>query len=70
VYLDSRGLAKALTGNTQGAVKDFQTYVNSPESNQESRNRRKQWIESLSTGQNPFTDDVLEELKNEKQLNI
>ncbi|MEO1006017.1 MAG: hypothetical protein AAFW67_09235, partial [Cyanobacteria bacterium J06638_38] len=65
VYLDGRGLARALMGDTQGAIKDFQVYVDSPEFHQESRNKRKQWIESLSIGQNPFTDDVLEELKKE-----
>ncbi len=30
-YLDSRGLARALTGDSQGAIEDFQAYVDSPE---------------------------------------
>ncbi|MEM8723345.1 MAG: hypothetical protein AAGE84_29350, partial [Cyanobacteria bacterium P01_G01_bin.39] len=70
VYLEGRGLARGLTGDIQGAIKDFQVFINSSESNQESLNKRKQWIESLSTGQNPFTDKVLEELKNEKHSYI
>ena len=37
----------------------------SPEYDEESRNKRKQWIKALEKGENPFTDEVLEELKNE-----
>ena len=63
-YRDSRGLARALTGNTQGAIEDFQAFVNSPEFDEQFRNKRKQWIELLKKGKNPFTDEVLEDLKN------
>ncbi|MEM9275477.1 MAG: hypothetical protein AAGA80_21295, partial [Cyanobacteria bacterium P01_F01_bin.143] len=63
--IDSRGLARALTGNIQGAIEDFQAfadYAGFPESEKE---RRRQWIEALQNGENPFTEEVLEELKNE-----
>ena len=63
-YLDSRGLARALTGNTQGAIEDFQAYVDSSEFTEESRNQRKQWLKLLKKDKNPFTDEVLENLKN------
>ncbi|MGB5769358.1 MAG: tetratricopeptide repeat protein, partial [Crocosphaera sp.] len=64
-YTDSRGLGRALTGNIEGAIKDFQVFVDSPDVSDESKNKRKQWIETLKKGENPFTDEVLEELKNE-----
>ena len=84
-YLDSRGLARALTGNTQEAIIDFQAFVDSNELREEFEDyvkafvdsrglreefeelidQRKQWIKALKNGEDPFTDEVLEELKNE-----
>lgn len=61
-YLDSRGLAKALTGNIQGAIEDFQTYVDYAEVSDEYKDQRKQWIEALRKGDKPFTEGVLETL--------
>ncbi|MDJ0689527.1 MAG: hypothetical protein QNJ41_13555 [Xenococcaceae cyanobacterium MO_188.B32] len=63
--LDSRGLARALTGNIQGAIDDFQEYVKSPHRAERYKSKRQQWIEALKKGENPFTDEVLEDLKNE-----
>ncbi|MGB5593673.1 MAG: hypothetical protein WBM62_06530, partial [Crocosphaera sp.] len=63
--IGSRGLARALTGNIEGAIKDFQIVVNSPYYPEKYKKQRKQWIESLKKGENPFNDEVLEELKNE-----
>ena len=62
-YLNSRGLARALTGNTQGAIDDFKAFANSDKFEEESRNKRKQWIKALKNGEDPFTDEVLENLK-------
>jgi WD40 repeat protein len=64
-YQDSRGLAKALTGDTQGAISDFQSYVDDPQRDKALQPKRKQWIEALKKGRNPFTKEVLEKLKNE-----
>ncbi|NER05988.1 MAG: hypothetical protein F6K17_27060, partial [Okeania sp. SIO3C4] len=61
--LSSRGLARALTGNYQGAIEDFQVYVDST-NYQEEKAQYKDWIETLKKGKNPFTSEVLEELKN------
>jgi Tol biopolymer transport system component len=58
---DSRGLARALSGNIQGAILDFQ-YVVDNDSGDWVKERR-QWIEDLKAGKNPFTPEVLESLK-------
>ena len=64
-FLDSRGLARALTENTQGAIDDFQSYVDNPDIPEKYKAQRREWIKALQKGNNPFTDEVLEELKNE-----
>ena len=62
--IDSRGLARALTGNYSGAIEDFQFYV---DHGQEERYivKRQQWIVELKAGRDPFTPELLEELMNE-----
>ena len=59
-----RGLARALTGDYQGAIEDFQILVESMK-NEEDKARFEGWIESLKKGENSFTSEVLEELKEE-----
>ena len=59
---DSRGFARALTGDYQGAVEDFQVYVDSMK-DEEEKAKYKGWIETLKKGENPITEEVLEELK-------
>ncbi|MDJ0659231.1 MAG: caspase family protein [Crocosphaera sp.] len=61
--IDSQGLARALTEDFEGAIKDFQAVLYLPGGRD--KYKRKQWIEQLKKGENPFTDEVLEELKNE-----
>lgn len=63
--LRSRGLARALTGDRTGAIEDFQK-VTKPESNfgpPEENERIRSWIETLESGKDPFTEDVLKSLK-------
>jgi len=62
--LDSRGLARALTGDTAGAISDFQAYVDWTK-NDEWKAKRQQWIDELRAGKNPFTEEVLEGLLEE-----
>jgi hypothetical protein len=68
---DSRGLARALTGNVDGAIEDFQALIawvdNQPSSDRlaVSRERRARWIDALRKGLNPFTPEELELLKRE-----
>ncbi|MBD2100972.1 TIR domain-containing protein [Leptolyngbya sp. FACHB-261] len=61
---NSRGLARALTGNTQGAIEDFQAFIAWTD-NQERKARRQRWIAALEAGKNPFTKQELESLRNQ-----
>ena len=60
--IDGRGLARALTGDIEGAIADFQVYVNWT-SNEEKKTQRQEWIKALQAGENPFTDKLLKELQ-------
>ena len=66
--LDSRGVARALAGNRNGAIKDFQEFIDkwdgdgSPEGVL-IKEQRRGWIKALNDGKNPFTSDVLMELR-------
>lgn len=63
---DSRGMAKALTGDTDGAIADFTAAVEYLEKqpdhdgfSEEFLRRRKTWIAALKSGGNPFEDKKL-----------
>jgi hypothetical protein len=60
---DSRGLARALTGDIENAIKDFRFFIGQGVG----RNfeLREQWIVELEAGNNPFTEKVLEQLRSE-----
>jgi WD40 repeat protein len=63
---DSRGLARALAGRPSEASEDFQAFVEW--SHQVGRfgtevSQREEWIVALDSGQNPFTAEVLQELR-------
>ena len=60
--IDGRGLARALTGDIEGAIIDFQVYVEWT-SNKEEKTQRQEWIKALQAGENPFTDELLKELR-------
>jgi hypothetical protein len=59
---DSRGLARALVGDTQGAIDDFR-YAVEGATNEEFVSTRSAWLEALLAGENPFTGEVLKELR-------
>jgi acetyl esterase/lipase len=62
-YRDSRGLVRALLGDFDGAVEDFEFFIERiPESNPR-RAQRQGWVEALRAGQDPFTPEVLAELR-------
>jgi len=58
---DSRGVARALTGNNQGAIEDFEAFIASTD-NQDIRLQRQRWVKDLRVGKNPFTDEELKSL--------
>ena len=60
--VDSRGLARALTGNLAGAIADFETFAAWTPDRAE-REQRLEWISHLRAGRNPFTADVLRALR-------
>ncbi len=71
-YQESRGLARALTGDIVGALADFQAVLDSP-SLQFNRfyrfycrvdhQRLQRWVEALKAGKNPFTPEEVEALR-------
>ena len=66
--LNSRGVARALTGDYPGAIEDFQAYIAWAPKNGEPKERillRQSWIEKLQEKKNPFDEALLEQLKKE-----
>jgi len=61
--IDSRGLARALTGNIKGAIADFETYIGSRDATRSDIDEREEWIRALRAGENPLTKEVLEGLR-------
>jgi tetratricopeptide (TPR) repeat protein len=64
-YQDSRGLARAMTGDLAGALADFQEILDSGwyDESEEAKQRRQRWVEALKAGNNPFTPEELEALR-------
>ena len=60
---DSRGLARALTGDYAGAVEDFRYFVAHWE-DEELVAQRQAWIAELEADRNPFDEETLEALRN------
>ena len=60
---NTRGLARALTGNFIGAIEDFEAAINSGELGGEILEKRQRWLEALKSGINPFTPEELEALR-------
>jgi tetratricopeptide (TPR) repeat protein len=63
--LDIRGLARALTGDTQGAIKDFEAAIASDSFREELKTQRRQWVDALRKGPQPFTPQLLEKLRSQ-----
>ena len=58
---DSRGVARALTGDRAGAIADFQAFIEGTDS-AEGKKQRQGWIDKLKKGENPFTEEELAKL--------
>jgi tetratricopeptide (TPR) repeat protein len=63
-FRDSRGLARALTGNTKGAIEDFQAFIKSTKDT-EKKTQRQRWVNALRAGKNPFTQEELKKLSDQ-----
>ena len=61
---DSRGVARALTGDYAGAISDLEAFIKWT-NNDESKAQRQGWVDALKKGKNPFTEEVLQELLEE-----
>jgi hypothetical protein len=64
-HRDSRGLARALTGNRRGAIEDFEAFVADRNHSEERRRERVQWIADLKAGRNPFDKATLERIRDQ-----
>lgn len=65
---NNRGLARALTGDYQGAIEDFKFFVHWSKENdmyEKYGRKREAWIAELEAGRNPFDKATLEELRKE-----
>lgn len=65
---DSRGLARAFTGDTAGTIADFEYAVDWGQTtgyDQDFVNEGQAWITALETGENPFDEALLSALQNQ-----
>ncbi len=70
-YRSSRGIARAFAGDIEGAIQDFQAYVDWSRQNglyDPFGSKRANWIEALRARQNPFTLEVLTNLYHEQPI--
>ncbi len=70
LFYDSRGLAYALLNNYPAAIEDFERYIDWLEAQpgdtwQIELTRRREWVAALAVGENPFTPELLAELRRE-----
>jgi len=68
MYRDTRGVARALAGDTKGAIEDFEAYLEQSYEDpliEQLKTKRRQWIESLRKGENPITPGEIKELLKE-----
>jgi TonB family protein len=59
---DARGFARALTGDFQGAIADFEAVIAGSTSPGQ-RAERTEWVQTLRAGRNPVTPEVLARLR-------
>ncbi|BBC25719.1 AAA-like domain-containing protein [Pseudanabaena sp. ABRG5-3] len=64
LYHDSRGVSRAVSGNHEGAIEDFEKYIARYRKRSVTlTDQRKEWIKSLRKQINPFTEQELENLR-------
>jgi hypothetical protein len=65
---DIRGVARALSGDSKGAIEDFQFSRQWAPNNGHARemiDKRSHWVQELKAGRNPFDTATLETLRQE-----
>ena len=65
LYRDARAIARALSGDISGAIKDFQIVIEKIDTDSDMGKKRQTWLEALESGTNPFTPEVIKELRSE-----
>ena len=63
-YLKYRGIAKAITEDKEGAIKDFESFIES-HYYKSAKRRVQRYIDDLRAGENPFTDAEIKRLLGE-----
>ncbi|MGH8070026.1 MAG: tetratricopeptide repeat protein [Candidatus Entotheonellia bacterium] len=58
---ENRGVARAMTGNIDGAIEDFQEYIKKT-SDPMRKSQRQRWVDALRAGEDPFTDEEIKTL--------
>jgi tetratricopeptide (TPR) repeat protein len=58
---DSRGIARVLVGDTQGAIEDLQVFIKGTDW-EKGKKQRQRWIDALKKGENPLTEEELDKL--------
>jgi acetyl esterase/lipase len=61
-YQDSRGLVRALLGDTERAIQDFEFFLERIQ-NPNRKAQRQGWVDALRAGENPFTPELLAALR-------
>jgi hypothetical protein len=68
-FVDTRGIARALRGDYVGAIRDFRAFLawskEHDYDNDEAMARRREWVNALADGRNPFSTETLDELRSE-----
>ncbi len=62
-YRDSRAVARAVTGNLEGAAEDLETFLADPDIDESTRAQRQAWLHELEQGRNPIDLETLIELR-------
>ncbi len=60
-FRDSRGFNRALTGNLEGAIEDFEAFINLAD-NKMKKEQRQRWVDTLRAKENPFTPEEIKTL--------
>ena len=64
-FRDSRGVARAMTGNIEGAIEDFKAFIDGTD-NVEMKSQRQRWVDALYAGEkNPITPEDIKIMFNQ-----